>query len=58
MAACFTLLSHLAEDEAIEVKMLKRSLLESAVGHLRTAAAVPLLEVRPRRPMEVKSRRL
>jgi hypothetical protein len=45
MAACFTLLSHLAEDEAVEQKMLKRGLLEAAAGHLRTASAVPLLEV-------------
>lgn len=45
MAACFTLLAHLAEDEVVEQKMLKRSLLEAAAGHLRTASAVPLLEV-------------
>jgi hypothetical protein len=45
MGACFMLLSHLAEDESVEVKMLKRSLLEMVAGHLRTASSVPLLEV-------------
>ena len=45
MCACYYLLMNLAEDLSVEKKMLKKSLLESLVTHLRTAHSLQLLTV-------------